>query len=166
MKHLIKYSGIALALGIDGWLIYDNFITLDVNSGLKIGFIGLMALFVIFIIVWRYLQKFIDRKLQAIETAKELNVIGKTSLWWTTILEWIGIVVPLLIVGGLFYFVGNYFNQIGQTILTMTSILVIPFVATIVYKIIERNEMINADQLKQEKFVKSVAEEVKKVTYK
>lgn len=164
MKHLIKWSGIALALGINTWLIYDNFILIDVHYQHKLGFVALMILFVLFMIVWRYVSKKIDRKLQAIATANELGAVGQTSLWYATILDWIGIVVPITLVGGLFYYVGAYFNQVGGAILKMALVMVIPIGADLISKMMLRNEMIMKSQEQQQTLVKNVADEVTKRT--
>ena len=166
MKTFVRISGFALAAGLDGWLIFDKFISVqEVGTEVKIGFAAVLALFVGFLVGWSKINKVIGRKLQAVQTAKELGVVGQTALWWTTALEWGGILVPLSLLGALFYFVGTYFNDIGQTILTMTATLTIPMATSLIYKVIERNELIQAEQNKQEALIKGVAEEVKKVVY-
>jgi len=160
MKSVIKWSGIVLGVGMESYLLYDNFITLDVTWPAKLGFGGMIAMFVGFLVAWGKISKNIGRKLQAIETAREMSVIGKTSAWYATSLQWVGVVTPLALAGGMFYFAENFFQDIGSTILKMTAVLSVPIATSIVYKVMERNEAIKAEQDKNEAFVKSVASEV------
>ena len=162
MKHLIKWSGIATAIGIEGWLLYDNFITLDQPTGIKIGFGGLVAGFIAFLVGWGKISRNIGRKLQAIETAHEMSVVGKTSMWYATALQWVGVVTPLALAGGMFYFAENYFQDIGETVLMMTAVLAVPIASSFVFKQMERSEMIVAENQKQQRLVSSVADEVKR----
>ena len=153
--------------GINGYLITDNIILADaVPAGAKIGFTTMLALLVGFVVGWAKVNKIIGRKLQAVQTAKELGTVGQTALWWTTALEWSGVVVPLGILGGLFYFVGTYFGDIGQTIGFITATMTVPMATSLIYKVMVRNDIIKAEQEKQESLIKGVAEEVKKVSYR
>jgi len=162
MKHVVKWSGIALGIGLESWLVYDNFITLDVTWPAKLGFGGMVAGFIGFLVAWGKISKNIGRKLQAIETSREMSIVGQTSAWYATALQWVGVVTPLALAGGMFYFAENYFQDIGSTILIMTAGLSVPISTHVVYKIMERNEMIAAKQSEQETFIKSVASEVRK----
>lgn len=164
MKHVVKYSGLVVALGLDGWLIYDGFITQDVNYQHKIGFIGLMILFIVFVIVWGWLRDKINRKLQSIDTANEMGVVGQTSILWKTVLNFIGVIVPLTLVGGMFYYVGAYFNQVGGTILKIALITFIPMIAFYFYEYMKRNELIAQTNANQEALINGVADEVSKRT--
>jgi len=167
MKYLVKYSGLGVALGLDSYLLYNGFITQDVETKHKIGFLGLMILFVLFIIVWRWLNDKIKRRLQAIETANEMGVVGQTSILVKTLLNFIGIIIPLALVGGLFYYVGAYFNQMGETILWVALITIIPMITFYLYEYMKRNELVATHTAEQETFIKGVAEEVSKtVGYK
>ena len=167
MKHVIKYSGLAVALGLDGWLIYDGFVAQDVEYQHKIGFIGLMILFVLFLIAWKWINDKINRKLQAIETANEMGVVGQTSLLVKTLLNFIGLIIPLVLVGGMFYYVGSYFNQVGGVILKVGLIMIIPMITYYIYEYMKRNELIAKTNAEKESLIKGVADEVKRtVGYK
>jgi len=167
MKHFIRWSGFAIALGINGYLVTDNVILAEaVPATAKIGFTTMLALLVAFVVGWAKINKIIGRKLQAIQTAKELNVAGSTALWWTTALEWSGVVIPLGILGGLFYFVGTYFADIGQTIGLITATLSIPMGTSLIYKVMQRNQLLALEQKEKQDLIKGVAEEVKKVSYR
>jgi len=167
MKHLVKYSGLAFALGLDGFILYNGFITQDVETKHKIGFLGLMILFVLFIIVWRWLNDKIKRRLQAIETANEMGVVGQTSILIKTVLNFVGIIIPLVLVGGMFYYVGAYFNQMGKTILWVALITLIPMITFYLYEYMQRNELVAQHTAEQEALIQGVAREVSKtVGYK
>lgn len=167
MKHVVKWSGVGLAVGLDGLLIYNGFITQDVAYEHKIGFIGLLLLFVVFLILWNWLNAKINRKLQAIETANEMGVVGQTSLVVKTLLNFVGLIIPLVLVGGLFYYVGAYFNQIGGVILKIALITLIPMITFYFYEYMKRNELVAKTTSEKEQLIKGVAEEVKRtVGYK
>ena len=167
MKHVVKYSGLAVALGLDGWLIYDGFVAQDVACQHKIGFIGLLILFVLFIVAWKWLNDKINRRLQAMETANEMGVVGQTSLVVKTLLNFVGLIVPLVLVGGMFYYVGSYFNQVGGVILKVALITLIPMITYYIYEYMKRNELIAQQNADKENLIKGVADEVKRtVGYK
>ena len=167
MKYLVKYSGLGVALGLDGYLLYNGFITQDVETKHKIGFLGLMIGFVLFIIVWRWLNDKIKRRLQAIETANEMGVVGQTSILIKTLLNFIGIIVPLVLVGGMFYYVGEYFNQMGATILWVALVTILPMISYYFYEYMQREELVDQANAQQTALIQGVAEEVKKtVGYK
>ena len=167
MKHVVKYSGLAVALGLDGWLIYDGFVAQDVAYQHKIGFIGLLILFVLFIVAWKWLNDKINRRLQAMETANEMGVVGQTSLLVKTLLNFVGLIIPLVLVGGMFYYVGSYFNQVGGVILKVALITLIPMITYYIYEYMKRNELIAQQNADKENLIKGVADEVKRtVGYK
>ena len=160
VKHLIRTSGILTALGINGWLIYDNFIAVEQGTMIKLGFGGMMAALVGALVGMGKINRSIGRKLQAIETAKELNAVGRTSTWYATALQWVGVVTPLALIGGLFYFVENYFAGAGSAILQMTGVMGIPIATTLIYNSMVRNEVIKKDQNNQREFIKATADEL------
>lgn len=160
MKSLIKWSGIATALGINGWLVWDNFITVNQSPTLKLTFGGMLAGLVGVLVGFGKLNAHIGRKLQAIETAREMNVVGKTSAWYATTLQYAGVVLPMGLIGGLFYYVENYFAGAGTTILQMTAALAIPMTTNIIYKVMERNEIVKKSIDKEKALYKGVADEI------
>ena len=167
MKHVIRWSGFAFAGALNGYLIVDNVVLADaVPAGAKVGFTTMLALLIGFVVGWSKINKMIGRKLQAVQTANELGTVGQTALWWTTALEWSGVVIPLGILGGLFYFVGTYFGDIGETIGLMTATLTVPMATSLIYKGMKRNELIVKKQDEKEALIKGVAAEVKKVSYR
>ena len=167
MKHLIKYSGVVVALGLSGFLLYDGFVAQDVHYTHKLGFVGLLALFVVFIILWRWLNDKIKIRLQSMDTASELGVVGQTSLLWKTVLNFLGLITPLVLVGAMFYYVGTYFQEIGDTILKISLVTLIPMI-TYYFGEYYNNNQINALKVaEKEALIKGVANEVRKtVDYK
>ena len=167
MKHVIRWSGFVVMGAINGYLLVDNVVLAEaVPAGAKLGFGAMLALMVGFVVGWAKINKMIGRKLQAVQTAQELNVVGQTALWWTTALEWAGVVVPLTILGGLFFFVGTYFADIGQTIFLMTATLAVPITTSLIYKGMKRTEIIKAKQDEKEDLINKVADKVSKVSYR
>ena len=160
VKSLIKASGILSALGINGWLLYDNFIAIEQAWQIKLGFGGMMAALVGVLVGFGKINKSIGRKLQAIETAKEMNVVGRTSTWYATALQWVGVIAPLGLIGGLFYFVENYFTGAGAAILQMTGVMGIPVVTTLIYNVMDRNQTIAREQEKQRLNNKAIVDEL------
>lgn len=160
VKHLIKFAGLLTAIGWNGWLVWDNFITVEQELGVKIGFGGMLASLVLILVGFGKINRHIGRKLQAIETAKELNAVGRTSTWYATALQWVGVVTPLALIGGLFYFVEHYFQGAGATILQMTGILGIPVATTLIYNVMDRNQTIKKEHEKQQALIRGVASEL------
>ena len=160
-KWLYLIGGWILTLGVSFWLIYDKFVRLNVNYWLKIAFGGLLVILVVFLILWAKINQKIGRRLQAVESAKEQSIVGRTKLYWVVILDFIGIVVPMLSVSGLFILVSKYFQEMGMTLLYITFTFVFAGIGEYMFKQQERNEIIVEQQTKEEAFIDKVAEKVR-----
>jgi hypothetical protein len=84
-----------------------------------------------------------------------------------TLLNFVGLIIPLVLVGGMFYYVGSYFNQVGGVILKVSAITLIPMVTYYLAEYMKRNEIIAKTTAEKEAMIKGVADEVKRtVGYK
>ena len=53
-------------------------------------------------------------------------VVGQTPLLLKTTLTYVGLIVPLVLSGLMFFYVGKYFNQVGGSILKVALVTLIP----------------------------------------
>lgn len=167
MKTLIKTSGIVMALGIDGFILYHDFIMTDVHYSHKLGFSGLLGLFVLFVVGWGWVNKKINIKLQSMDTASELGVVGQTPLLLKTTLTYVGLIVPLVLSGLMFFYVGKYFNQVGGSILKVALVTLIPMATNYFGDYVQQNKLNEMKLAEKESLIKGVADEVRKtVGYK
>lgn len=132
-------------------------ITINVPKKIVIG-IDLFIL-TMFHIFSGKIAKLINRRIQAYDNAKEMNVVGRSSIIWVNILKLVEIVFPeilvlILLCVMLSWDVAGYF-----TILLLSFI--IPVIGNIICDLNVRKEIEKNNAEKHEKFVNDVANKVK-----
>lgn len=171
--QLIKWSGVGVAIAIDIALIVIEFVKeKDIGIGHKLGFSGLLVLFFVFIILSQFIRDKIKMRLQSIDTVRELGAVGQTNALTIEILNYLMIVVPIALMGGLFYYTGRIFTDMGLLMLKIAASLIIP-IATGTVANTYKNSHINMILMEEKeedsrRIAKYVAEEQarKKVGYK
>lgn len=94
----------------------------------KIAVPSLLALLIAFLVYYKSIKEKINRKLTAIETAKELGKKAKTNSIVANLLETMSIVIPLLLIAAIFCIGGKYLARTGVIlfeILGMYSVIII-----------------------------------------
>lgn len=132
-------------------------ITINIPKKIVIG-IDLFIL-VMFHIFSGKLAKLINRKIQSYDNAKEINVLGRSSIVWVNILKLVDIVFPeilvlILLCVMLSWDVAGYF-----TILLLSCI--IPIIGNIICDLNIRKEITIKDYNKHKKLVDDVADKIK-----
>lgn len=104
-------------------------------------------------------SKIINRKIQAYDNSKEMNVVGRSSILWVNFLRLFEIIFPemlilLLLCLMLSWNVAGYFTMllIGFTI---------PMIGNIISDFTVRREVVRLNQQEHEKFIEDIANKVK-----
>lgn len=105
------------------------------------------------------LSKIINRKIQAYENSKEINVVGRSSIIWINLLKLLEIILPeililLLLSLMLSWNVAGYFTMllIGFTL---------PIIGNIICDFNTRKEIVKTNEENHTRFVNAVADKVK-----
>lgn len=141
-------------------LTFQLFVKTEVPNYVKIGVPALIAALVVFAICCRYLREFINRKLIAAETAKQL---GHTVSPVLTFLNDCVITVPILLVSIIFLLVGIWSHTIGLILLECAGLLQFGFVSNIIARIGANNYIKQTELEKIEANNVAIAKEVKKI---
>lgn len=136
-----------------------------ITEGIEIGIpqkiiIGVdLVLLLMFHIFAGKISKVINRKIQAYETSKEVNAVGRSSIIWINLLKLLEIIFPeilvlLLLCLMLSWNVGGYFTMllIGFTL---------PIIGNIICDFNTRKEIVKLNEEKHQKFVNDVANKIK-----
>lgn len=135
------------------------------TDGIAIGIskkvmIGVILIFlIVFHIFSGKITRLINRKIQAYDNAKEMGIVGRSSILWVNLLKLVEIVFPeilvlLLLCLMLSWDVAGYF-----TILLIA--LVLPMLGNIVCDFITRRELIKNSKNKHDKLVVDVAKKMR-----
>jgi lipopolysaccharide export LptBFGC system permease protein LptF len=132
----------------------------SVPTGVKVGVPLLIAGIVIFFIGYGYFKKFVNRRLQSIDTARQL---GHTVSPIYSIIADLEITIPVLMFAGLFLTVGIYARNVGLILLECSGALQIGFVSNIVARFVRNGDIKQAEVDKITANNQAVAEEVAKI---
>ena len=105
------------------------------------------------------IAKVINRKIQSYENAKELNVVGRSSIIFTNILKLIEILFPEVIVLSLICFCVSWNVAAYFLIILVASLL--PMLGNIECDFTTRKEIIRNNNIKDAKFIDRVANKIK-----
>lgn len=140
--NLIKFSGVGVALVIDVWLIIYEFVKEeDVGIGHKLGFSALLVMLFVFLVLAGYVRDKVKMRLQSVDVAKELGVVGNTNAFQVSLLNWLMIIIPIMIMGGLFYYTGKIFNEMGGLMLKIGVSLMLPLITETMANTYQNNEI-------------------------
>lgn len=126
----------------------------------------LLALLVAFLVYYRSLKEKINRKLTAIETAKELGKPGKTNTIVANILETLGIVIPILLIATIFVVGGNYLKQTGLVLFEILGLYTVIIIGNICCDFNTKEELKKKEAEQAEQLADKIAEKVKNLPQK
>jgi len=132
-------------------------ITIDTSKKVVIG-IDLVIL-IVFHLFSGKISKIINRKIQTYESAKEANVMGRSSIVWVNILKLIEIIFPEILVLILLCVMLSWDAAGYFTILLISC--VIPVIGNIICDLNTRREIKRKNKIEHKKFVNDVANKVK-----
>lgn len=104
------------------------------------------------------LGKLVDRKLQAYDTAKELNANGRSSVVWVNILKTIDFIFPEVILLLMLCFAFNF--EVSLYFIVILSSFIIPIVGNMICDKRVKKEAIKREQEKTDAQINATAEAV------
>lgn len=126
----------------------------------------LLGLLIAFLIYWKSIKDKINRKLIAIETAKELGKAGKTNPLVANILEVLGIVVPIILIASIFCIGGKYLTQTGICLFEIMGMFTITIIGNICCDANKREELRKKEAEQAEALAEKIAEKIDKLPKK
>lgn len=120
----------------------------------------LLALLIFFLVYYKILTAKINRKLTAIETAKELGQQSKTNSVVANLLETIGVVIPLLLVSGIFILGGKFLVKTGYILLELLAMYVVVIIGNVICDMNTKEELKKQQREQAEQFAEKVASKV------
>lgn len=151
---------VAIALSVATFALVDIKGTeVDIGNVRKIGIGVSFVLLFIFYIFSNKVSKIINRRIQAYENAKELNVVGRGSIIFTNILKLLEILFPEVLVLLLICFCLSW-NVATYFIIVLVAML-IPMIGNIDCDFNTRAEIKRLNQIKEDKFAEKVADNMR-----
>lgn len=151
---------VAIALSVATFALVDIKGTeLEIGNARKIGIGVSFVLLFIFYIFSSKISKIINRRIQAYENAKELNVVGRGSIIFTNILKLLEILFPEVLVLLLICFCLSW-NVAAYFIVVLVAML-IPMIGNIDCDLNTRAEIKRNKQIEEDKFVEKVADNIR-----
>lgn len=120
----------------------------------------LLGLLIAFLIYWKTIKDKINRKLTAIETAKELGKAGQTNTIVANILEVFGFVIPMILVASIFCIGGKWLNQTGVVLFEILGMFSITVMGNICCDMNKKEELRKKEQEQAEEFADKIADKV------
>ena len=117
-----------------------------------------MLLMMLYCMLHKKIGKLVDRKLQAYDTAKELNAVRRSSIVWVNILKTIDFIFPEFILLLMLCFAFNF--QISLYFIVMMSALLIPIIGNMICDKRIRLEAVRKEKEKTKQQIDATAEAV------
>jgi len=133
---------------------------------LKVTIPCMIALLILFLVYYKSLKAKINRKLTAIETAKELGKTGETNVIFANLLETIGILIPLALISGIFVLGGQYLVTTGTILFEMLGMYLIVVIGNITCDFNTREELKKKELAKAEELVDKIADRIENLPKK
>ncbi len=133
-------------------------VTISIPDKILIG--SLISFLVVFHLFSRKISTIINRKIQAYDTAKEMNTVGRSSIILTNFLKLFEIFFPEMIVLGLLCICVSW-NLSSYFILTLVASIV-PVLGNIISDFNTRKAIIKDKKEKDAEFAKQVADNVRR----
>lgn len=118
---------------------------------------GMVAM-LLYCILHKKLDKFIDRKIQAYDTARELNANGRSSVIWVNILKTIDFIFPEFILLLMLCF--SFSFEIALYFIILMASIVIPIIGNMICDKRIKKEAIRKEEEKTEAQINATAEAV------
>ena len=151
---------VAIALSVATFVMVEVKVTeFELTNLRKIGIGVSFVLLFIFYIFSSKVSKIINRRIQAYENAKELNVVGRGSIIFTNILKLLEILFPEVLVLLLICFCLSW-NVAAYFIVVLVAML-IPMIGNIDCDLNTRAEIKRNKQIEEDKFVEKVADNMR-----
>lgn len=119
--------------------------------------VGVLAMF-LHRILYKKLGKLIDRKIQAYDTAKELNANGRSSVVWVQILKTIDFIFPEIILLSTLCFAVSF--EVSLYFIFILTSFIIPIIGNIICDKRVKKEAIRKEEEAREAIVNETAEAV------
>ena len=153
--------------GIVAILVFQYFShNVSMPTWIKIIIPCLLALLITFLVCYKSIKEKINRRLIAVETAKELGKPGKTGSIMSNLLEAIGIIVPMILISAIFIIGGQYLVRTGIVLLEMLAIYLIVIIGNIICDANKRAEMKRKELEKTEAFANTIADKIENLPKK
>lgn len=150
-------SGVGSALIITyQYIIKDN----QTTTAVKVAIPCLLALLILFLVYYKAIKQKINRKLTAIETAKEIGKAPKTNTVVATLLETIGVIIPLSLMSVIFIIGGNCLYQVGIILLEIMAVFSTTIIGNIVCDANTKKELKENERKKAEELADRVASKI------
>lgn len=120
--------------------------------------VDLIALFIFYTLAGK-ISKVINRRIQAYETAKEINTIGRGSIFWTNFLKLFEIFFPEVLVLLLVCFIAGWNVSTYFIIVLVASI--IPMLGNIICDINIRHEILRKNKKEKDELAVKIANQIK-----
>ncbi len=151
---------IAIALAITTFVLAPVATkALEFTTIRKIGMGVIITLLLIFHIVSTKLSRIINRKIQAYEDAKEMNVVGRSSVIWVNILKLIEILFPEILVLALLCYCVSW--NVATYFLIIVIACLIPMLGNIECDFVIRREIKKKNELEKDLLAEKVANNIK-----
>lgn len=163
--HLITWLICLLSIGLS---IY-TFVTinplisnqLEINIPRKISIGVIIGILTIYHIFSNKISKIVNRRIQAYETAKESNIIGRSSVVFTNILKLLELFFPEFIMLSLLSFCVSW--NIASYFIIILIVTLIPMIGNIICDFNIRNEIKIKNELERDLLVQKISNNIKGV---
>ena len=153
--YTLSLSGMAVVV-IYQYIANNN----PMPTWMKIVVPCLLALLIAFLVYYKSIKERINRKLIAVETAKELGKKGQTSSVVANLLEVIGIAIPLLLIATIFVVGGNYLVRTGVVLYEILGLYCIIVVGNIFCDSNTKEEIKKKEAQKSEQLAETIAKKL------
>ena len=154
-------AGIILALSLYTFIVVNpllsNSVSIDITR--KIGIGVCVALLLLFHLFGRKIWTIVNRKIQSYESAKEQNVVGRSSVIFINFLKLLEVLFPEMLVLILLCLCTSW-NVASYFILVLAA-CVVPIIGNIASDLNTRKEIKRKKEIEQQLFVDKVANKLK-----
>lgn len=151
---------VAIALSVATFVMVEVKVTeFELTNLRKIGIGVSFVLLFIFYIFSNKVSKIINRRIQAYENAKELNIVGRGSIIFTNILKLLEILFPEVLVLLLICFCLSW--NVAAYFIVVLAAMLIPMIGNIDCDFNTRAEIKRLNQIKEDKFAEKVADNMR-----
>ncbi len=127
----------------------------------KIAVPFLLALLIFFLVYYKFIKEKIKRKLIAVETAREMGNKGRTNSIVANLLETIGIIIPLALIGGIFVIGGKYLVTTGIVLFEILGMYAIIIIGNILCDFNRKQELRKQEAEQAEKLAEKLVDKLK-----
>lgn len=151
---------IIVALSIITFILTDPLVTEGISIGVtkKVSIITVLAFLVIFHIFSSKIGKIINRKIQAYDNAKEMGVVGRSSIIWVNILRLAEILFPEILILVLLCLMVSW--DVSSYFVVLIVAILLPVLGNIISDFRARKEAVRDKARNEKKLINGVADKV------